>query len=92
MVLVLLYYILYYYYSKKKAQEKAGHAQNILPVMTSLPLTWLQVAPAHNTSSNATWAVPIYYCLQLDQGSVRIGGQRWQHPDSDWNKLDNFNE
>jgi hypothetical protein len=33
MVLILLDYI--YYYSKKKTRGKAGHAQNILPVMTA---------------------------------------------------------
>ena len=40
LVLVLLYYILYYYYSKKKTREKAGHVQNMLPVMMSLPVTF----------------------------------------------------
>jgi hypothetical protein len=29
----------------------------------SLSVTWLPVAPPHSTSSNATWAVPIYYCF-----------------------------
>ena len=34
------WYILYFYYSKKKRRGcTSGHAQNILPVMTSLPVT-----------------------------------------------------
>ena len=34
------WYILYYYYSKKKRRGcTSGHAQNILPVMTPLPVT-----------------------------------------------------
>ena len=37
-------YISYYCYGKKKAREcPSGHVQNILPVMTSLPVTWLRV-------------------------------------------------
>ena len=34
------WYILYYYYSKKKRRGcTSGHAQNILPVMASFPVT-----------------------------------------------------
>jgi hypothetical protein len=55
------WYILYYYYSQKKPRGCTyGHAQNILPVMTSLPITWLHVtsfpvwaASGDVTSSNA---------------------------------------
>ena len=44
------------------AQLSVAHAQNILPDtwLTSLPVTWLPVAP-HSTSANNNWAVPIYY-------------------------------
>jgi type II secretory pathway component PulF len=38
LILVLLNYILYYY-RKKKTRGKAGHAEIILPVMTSIPVT-----------------------------------------------------
>jgi hypothetical protein len=54
-------YISYYCYGKKKAREcPSEHVQNILPVMTSLPVRWLHVtsflvkaASGDVTSSNA---------------------------------------
>jgi hypothetical protein len=56
-------------FGKKKMREKERHAQNIIPVMTSLVVTCrTSFAVAHaitsssTTTRNASWAVLIYYC------------------------------
>jgi hypothetical protein len=68
MIFVLLYYICTITIVRKKRGEKAGLAQNILPVMMSLAvrassghLTFGDVTYGHVTSGSTTFANAVLY-------------------------------
>ena len=68
MIFVLLYYICTITIVRKKCGEKAGHAQNILPVMMSLTVrassgqvTFGDVTYGHVTSGSTTFANAVLY-------------------------------